>query len=170
MDIWIAIVVILILISIWYLSKSESFISFMASLSEYGPQPLIILTKYIPNETSRGKILYPEVDNFTKSMTILEIFINQTYKVYSDDGLVREGVVPDYLWDYVKYLNDVAPQYAGKKYCEFVGKDMTYYYMWVNGYLINLGIFAQNCTPIELYPAKKLFELMDYSDLSSYIL
>lgn len=163
METWHAMIIVIILLLIYYFSKSESFISYMASFSEYGPQPLFILTRYIPNDVN-GKISYPSLNGFTKSLDVLEIFLDRTFKTYSDDGFVREGVIPDYLWEYVSYLYDVAPRYNGKKYCQFTGKDMTYYYMWVNGDLIDLGIFAQNCVPLDLYPSKKLFALMD-SDL-----
>jgi hypothetical protein len=159
-----AVIVLLILLLVYWISQSETFISFMTTLSEYGPQPYIIMTKYVPNNKN-GKIAYPDLDKFTKSLVVLEIYTNQTYKVYSDDGLVREGIVPAYLWDYVKQLDQVAPYYHQQSFCNFIGKDMTYYYIWVNGYIIDLGIFSQ-CIPIELYPAKKLLELMNYSEIS----
>lgn len=152
------IIIVLLLLLFYYLSySSEKFISFMASLSEYGPQPMIVFTKYVPNSNSAGKMNYPEIDPFTKSLKVLEIFDNQTYKTYSDDGFVREDMVPDYLWGYIKYLVRIAPRYMDRSFCQCQGNNMTQYYMIVNGITINMGIFGEGCTPVDLYPAKKIF-------------
>lgn len=150
-----SVIIILLLI---YFSYSEKFISYMNDeLSEYGPTPWIILVKQIPTVP----LNYSEIDKYNKTLKVMEIFNNQTYKIYCDDGLVREGLVPGYLWDYVMYLIDIAPDYANKNFCEFTGKDLMDHYAVVVGYRINLGIFAIGCTPTELFPIKKLFNLMD---------
>jgi|GEM_PF-3634164 len=165
--IYLIVVVILILLILVWTFRNEKFISFMADLSEYGPQPLLILTKYIPDINSQLKMNYPELDNYTNTLVVLEIFSNQTYKVYSDDGLVREGIVPEYLWIHVKYLYDIAQWYHNKSFCNFVGQGLTKYYLWVGGYNIDLGIFAEGCVPDDLYRTKSLFNLMEFSDISA---
>jgi len=153
--IYIAIFVILLLIVI-IRYKNEAFISYTANLSEYGPQPFMIVTRYIPNN-----LKYSEIDNYTKYLQIMEIFLNQTYKIYSDDGFIREGIIPEYLWNNIKLINKLAINYSTTKYCHFIGNDLTYHYIWANGYIIDLGIFAEKCVPYELLFFKNIYELMD---------
>lgn len=160
MHIFIIIIILLILLFLTT-NFSETFISYTANLSEYGPQPYIILTKYIPN-----KLVYSELDATIKKLKVLEIFKDKTYKVYSDDGLVREGIINNNMWQVVLNLDYVAKNYNNKQYCDFKKHNVTHYSLWVNGYSIDLGLFAECCTPVELYSAKKLFELMHFSDIS----
>ena len=151
-------VLVLIIVLIYYFKPFEKFISYMNDeLSQYGPTPWIILVKQIPSIP----LNYSEIDNYNQTLKVMEIFNNQTYKIYSDDGYVREGLMPSYLWDTVTYLLDIAPYHNNEKYCQFNFKDMMNHYMIVDGYKIDLGIFAIGCTPTELFPAKKLFSLMD---------
>lgn len=129
-------IIILILILIWYFYYNERFISFMQNeLSEYGPTPWVILVKYT-----------------YKNLTVMEIFLDKTYKLYSEDGLVREGKMSDEYWKLVLELNNhVIINNNDEKY----GKSGKY--IVLNGKKINI----ENNSPF-----LKLFELMIYSDIS----
>lgn len=141
---YIYIIVILFLVCIYYLFKSENFISFMANLSEYGPQPIIICTKYIKN---------------TNNIKILEIYSNHTYKIYIESN-VLEGMIPDNIWRTIELAMDIGKKYNGKKYSQQDGINLTYHNIWINGYNINLGIFAKKDMPSDLYQLKEIFTLL----------
>ena len=161
---WIgAIVLILILILLYYIWSGETFISFTANLSEYGPQPIMIISKFQSNKVTPA---YTELDAMTRYLTVLEVYNNQTYKTYSDDGLVREGPVPGYLWDIIRRALDLAPDYAGRHYCKTNNNRLTQYNFWINGYNIDMGAMMPCCIPGELMMMKKIMILTTISDIS----
>jgi hypothetical protein len=160
---WELAIVILVILVLLYIGKPvEKFISYTATYSEYGQQPIAILTKYIEQ-----KMNYYELDKRTKKLMIMEIFTNAKYKLYSDDSLVREGILDKEYQDTINYLLANAPRYANAKFC-VAGEETTKYNLWLNGISIDLGVFGPSCSPNDLYNAKKIFNLMEVSDISSY--
>lgn len=153
------IIVVALLVIIFMISKSEAFTSFY---SEYGPTPYVIFVEYEANN-----LKYPELDPTTKTLRVLEIFKDLSFKLYSDDGYVRAGMVPEYLWTGVRELNDIAYFFNGKRLCGAgnLQPGKKEYYIWVNGYTIYLGEFRPKCMPTELFVIGKLMDLFVFSDL-----
>jgi hypothetical protein len=156
------VIIIAILLLLYILKPRENFISYSASYSEYGPQPLAILTKYVEN-----KMDYYELEQKTKHLMVMEVFKDSRYKLYSDNSLVYEGYLKADDMQIVNDLIIIADKHDGKVYCP-AGLQFTKYKLWLNGRNIYLGLFGENCTPLELQAAKKLFKLMEVSDISSY--
>lgn len=163
MYVFIIIAIVLILLIIYYLHK-EKFISFMQNeLSEYGNTPWIILVKYIELDYSKYNFVEYKANN--KMLTIVEIFNDYTYKVYSDDALVREGSLPEESQKIINSFAAISDKYVNQSFCDFKGDLLTKYYIIIDGEKIDLGIYG-NCVPSELLPMKELYNLMIFSDIS----
>lgn len=154
-----AIIIVLFIILIFSILSHEGFISFTANLSEYGPQPLIIMTKYkiIVDDPA-----YTELNSNLQRLTVLEIYNNQTFKIYGEPE-VYEGIVPGYLVPHIDDAINLSPYYNGKRYCQTTVPNprLNLYKAWVNGYDIDMGTAFGCCFPADLNCLKQISRLLN---------
>lgn len=154
----ICILIILILIILIYFYRTETFISFMQNeLSEYYQTPFLILVKHDEFKKNKDGIRYPEIDQYNKNLTVMEIFYDKKYKLYSDDGLVREGYMNDNYWQIVWYIRNILWNLINRE--DLINSD----YFIINGVKINMNMLKYNDSD-SYRMIRPLYDLMEFSE------